>query len=172
MIADLLVALSAYGSALLGIAVLVFGRLTRRWRLLVLFGLVVQISLFLVVHFSMGLCVEGVHEWYLVYLWRLPINLGGLLKDMGRYGEAEPLYRQALEIGEKTIGKAHPQFAKLLNNLARLLQAMGRYEEADPNFLEALEISIATLGPDHPDTKKMEVNYAAFLKQRGGAGPD
>ena len=40
------------------------------------------------------------------------------IKALGRYAEAEPLYRQALEIGENTIGTAHPLYAGRLNNLA------------------------------------------------------
>ena len=31
-------------------------------------------------------------------------NLANLLGDTGRYEEAEPLYRRAIEIGEKVLG--------------------------------------------------------------------
>jgi tetratricopeptide (TPR) repeat protein len=91
---------------------------------------------------------------------------------MGRYDEAEPLYRQALEIDAKTIGTAHPDYAARLNNLAGLLQAMERYDEAEPLFVKALEIIRAKLGPDHPTTKTVEANYAAFLAERDGGASE
>lgn len=40
----------------------------------------------------------------------------------GKYKEAEPLCRRALEIREKVLGKDHPDVAKQLNNLALLCQ--------------------------------------------------
>ena len=40
----------------------------------------------------------------------------------GKYDEAQPLYRKAIEIGEKTLGKDHPDVATRYNNLADLLQ--------------------------------------------------
>jgi hypothetical protein len=35
-------------------------------------------------------------------------NLAALLKDTNRLSEAEPLYRRALAIGEKSSGPDHP----------------------------------------------------------------
>ena len=40
--------------------------------------------------------------------------------------EAEPLYRRAIEIGEKVLGKDHPDVATSYNNLAMLLQGPGQ----------------------------------------------
>ena len=54
------------------------------------------------------------------------------LKAMGRYDDAEPLYRQALEIGAATIGRAHPAYATHLNNLAVLHMDQERWAEAEP----------------------------------------
>ncbi|CAN0344597.1 unnamed protein product, partial [Ectocarpus sp. 6 AP-2014] len=62
--------------------------------------------------------------------------------------EADPLYLRAIEIGEKTLGPDHPDFATSLNNRAGLLQAQGKYDEADPLYLRAIEIGEKTLGPD------------------------
>ena len=41
-----------------------------------------------------------------------------LLWAQGKYDEAEPLYRRAIEIGEKALGKDHPNVAIRYNNLA------------------------------------------------------
>lgn len=40
----------------------------------------------------------------------------------GKYKEAEPLCKRALEIREKVLGRDHPDVAKQLNNLALLCQ--------------------------------------------------
>ena len=46
---------------------------------------------------------------------------------MGRYDEAEPLYKKALAILERTIGPAHPDIASLYHNLGGLEHARGHY---------------------------------------------
>jgi tetratricopeptide (TPR) repeat protein len=69
----------------------------------------------------------------------------------GRYGEAEPLYRQALAISEKALGPDHPDVATSLNNLALLYRDEGRFAEAEPLFQQALAIIEMALGPDHPN---------------------
>ena len=51
-------------------------------------------------------------------------NLALLYRSMGRYAEAEPLYRQPGDPGE-ALGEDHPDYAASLNNLAALYQAMG-----------------------------------------------
>ena len=68
------------------------------------------------------------------------------LHAAGRYSEAEPLYRKALAIREKVLGKAHPGYAQTLNNLAALLGATGLYGEAEPLYREALAIREKALG--------------------------
>lgn len=47
------------------------------------------------------------------------------MHEVGRFAEAEPLYRQTLAIGEKTLGTEHPAYATRLNNLAELLRETG-----------------------------------------------
>lgn len=49
----------------------------------------------------------------------------------GKYKEAEPLCKRALEIREKVLGKEHPDVAKQLNNLALLCQNQSKYEEVE-----------------------------------------
>ncbi|MBV8269757.1 MAG: tetratricopeptide repeat protein [Planctomycetaceae bacterium] len=78
-------------------------------------------------------------------------DLAGLLRDQGRYEEAELLYRRALGI------------VYTLNNLAGLLRTQGRYEEAEPLYRRALAIYETTLGPEHPQTGTCRVNLDAFL---------
>jgi len=75
---------------------------------------------------------------------------------MGRYSDAEPLFRQATEIWRKSLGEDHPDYAASLNNRAELYRSMGRYSDAEPLFRQATEIWRKSLGGDHP-------NYATSL---------
>ena len=77
-------------------------------------------------------------------------NLAGLLQATNRLAEAEPLYRRALAIDEKSFGPEHPNVATALNNLAELLQDTNRLAEAEPLYRRALAIDEKSLGPEHP----------------------
>ena len=50
---------------------------------------------------------------------------------LGRYAEAEPLYKRALAIREKVLGPEHPDTADSLKSYAALLRATGSTAEAD-----------------------------------------
>jgi hypothetical protein len=45
----------------------------------------------------------------------------------GKYDEAEPLQRRALDIKERVLGERHPGTAVSLGNLAGLLMAQGAH---------------------------------------------
>ena len=48
-------------------------------------------------------------------------NLAAIYRAQGRNAEAEPLYKRALAISEKTLGAEHPKIAVLLGNLSGAL---------------------------------------------------
>lgn len=89
------------------------------------------------------------------------------LHATGRYDQAEPLFREALQITRDTLGARHPTTANRLNNLAALLNATGRYDEAEPLYREALEITRDALGPNHPTTATNLNNLAELLRATG-----
>ncbi|MEL7467365.1 MAG: tetratricopeptide repeat protein [Pseudomonadota bacterium] len=89
------------------------------------------------------------------------------LRMLGQYDRAEPLYRQAIEIGKATIGETHPDYATHLSNLAGLLRTMGRYDEAEPLYRQAIEIGKATIGEAHPDYATSLNNLAGLLRAMG-----
>jgi len=74
-----------------------------------------------------------------------------------RYAEAEPLFKRALAIDEKTLGPDHQDVGEVLSNLAILYVAQGRYAEAEPLFKRAVLIREKVLGPD-------DISVAASLK--------
>ena len=86
-------------------------------------------------------------------------NLALLYEAQGRRADAEPLYKRALAIEEKTLGLDHSYGAVSLNNLAVLYQARGRYADAEPLYKRALARE-KTLGPDDPDVAVSLINYS------------
>jgi tetratricopeptide (TPR) repeat protein len=95
-----------------------------------------------------------------------------LLQAQGKYDQAEPLYRQAIEIDERAFGKDHPTLATDYNNLALLLQAQGKYDQAEPLYRRAIEIFQTKLGLDHPNTVTAKKNYDLLqLKKQNSGNP-
>ena len=92
-------------------------------------------------------------------------NLAELYRSQGRYTEAEPLYREALDLRKQLLGDNHPDVAQSLNNLASLYYYQGRYEEAEPLYLEAINIFRERLGENHPHTQTVYRNYLRMLSQ-------
>jgi tetratricopeptide (TPR) repeat protein len=88
-------------------------------------------------------------------------NLALSYSHLARYAEAEPLFRRAIEIDEKALGKEH---GATYNNLAVLLQVEGKYAEAEPLFRRAIEIDERALGKEHGATYN---NLAVLLQVEG-----
>ena len=58
------------------------------------------------------------------------VNLGGLLKALGRQREALPYFMKALDIRERDFGSEHPDASGAQLCLAELLQDSGRWDAA------------------------------------------
>ena len=96
-------------------------------------------------------------------------NLAGLLQNTNRLSEAEPLYRRALAINEKSYGPDHPYVANLLNNLGSLLSRTNRRSEAEPLYRRALAINEKSYGPDHPRTEVIRKNLQSMPGRLGNS---
>ncbi len=83
-----------------------------------------------------------------------------------KYEGAEPLYRRALDIREKVLGKEHPDTAESLNNLAELLHSKGDYVGAEPLNRRALAIFEKVLGKEHLETFITLNNLAELLSDK------
>jgi tetratricopeptide (TPR) repeat protein len=70
-------------------------------------------------------------------------NLAGLYKDQGKYPQAEPLFRRALAISEKSLGRDHPNVATSLENLAQLYRDIGHADKGEPLDKRAAAIRAA-----------------------------
>ena len=99
------------------------------------------------------------------------LNLtGSYLQDRARYGEAEPLYKRALEISEEHLGEKHYNTASILNNLADLYYIQGKYVEAERLRKQVLQIDEEQLGAEHPDTAGSLNNLGALYRVQGKYG--
>ena len=79
-------------------------------------------------------------------------TLADELNVQGKHDEAEPLYREALELTRETLGNRHLNTLACINNLGALLMDKGDLAAAEPLLHEALEVQRETLGIRHPDT--------------------
>ncbi|HSF46898.1 MAG TPA: tetratricopeptide repeat protein, partial [Burkholderiales bacterium] len=57
-------------------------------------------------------------------------NLAGLYDTQGQYAKAEPLYREALRILEKSLPPDHPNLGTVMKNYGALLGELNRATEA------------------------------------------
>jgi CHAT domain-containing protein len=94
-------------------------------------------------------------------------NLALLYRAQGKVTDAEPLYKRALTIAEKTLGPDHSNVGMTLNNLAFLYESQGRYADAEPLYKRALAIGEEALGPDHPKVATLVNNLAELYQAQG-----
>ena len=94
-------------------------------------------------------------------------NLALSLTDAGDYAAAEPLFRRALAINEKALGRDNPDVATELNNLAALLYAKSDYAAAEPLFRRALAIDEKALELGDPSLARDLSNFAILLHDKG-----
>ena len=86
---------------------------------------------------------------------------------LGKFDQAEFLYRRSLAIAEKAFRENDIELASILNNLARLLQDLQRYDEAIPLYQRSLDIVKVTFGPDHPKVARRLRNLADLYRSQG-----
>ena len=93
-------------------------------------------------------------------------NLGQVHAGQGRDDLAEPIYRRAIALTEKSLGLDTGLIAPELNNLAALYQRQGRFTDAEPLFKRALAVSEKSLPREHPDVGRALNNLATlYVKQ-------
>ena len=95
------------------------------------------------------------------------LNLGLVLKQMGKLAEATDEYRLALKRFEQLHGREHAQIATALDNLANVLAARGMYREARDLLDRAVPMWIKLRGAEHHDTAISTMALAVLLKDMG-----
>ncbi|KAH1335475.1 hypothetical protein KXV68_004540 [Aspergillus fumigatus] len=94
-------------------------------------------------------------------------RIGSCLQSDGRYGKAEIIFRNALEIRERACGLDHPDTLASISQLGSVLARQGKYEEAEAMHRQALQGYEKVLGSEHPSTLTTMHNLAFNLKQLG-----
>ncbi|REJ39223.1 MAG: tetratricopeptide repeat protein [Microcystis flos-aquae TF09] len=94
-------------------------------------------------------------------------GLGYFYHGQGLYEQAEPWFKQCVEVTRCHFGEEHPDVATSLDNLAFLYKYQGRYEEAEPLYLQALELRKRLLGENHPDVATSLNNLATLYDSQG-----
>ncbi|XRB16584.1 EF-hand domain-containing protein [Pseudoscourfieldia marina] len=97
----------------------------------------------------------------------LLMDVAELLRQQGKYDDAEPLHREALDGRRRELGDAHPDTLMSINNLALLLDDQGKYADAESLYREALDGSRRDLGDADPRTLVFISNLATLLTQQG-----
>ncbi|MFP3295900.1 MAG: tetratricopeptide repeat protein, partial [Caldisphaera sp.] len=126
------------------------------------------------IRFAYGDPCTGIKESFTAEIPEEPSEKSNYLMDIGNlydfngcYKEAEPLFKQALEIKRKIHGENHPDVALTLDNLAELYVEEGKYDEAEPLFKQALEIKRKIHGENHPDVALTLDNLAILYDGEG-----
>lgn len=88
--------------------------------------------------------------------------IGRTLQGLGRYEEAEPNLRRALELRRAALDSRDAQVAESVRNLAELMREQNKPAEGEALFREAIEIHRATLPPGDPKIAK-DLNDLALL---------
>ncbi|WP_425330071.1 tetratricopeptide repeat protein [Terrirubrum flagellatum] len=80
---------------------------------------------------------------------RLLNNLARTLRGMARYGEAEPVVREAITIWARSLHPRHANLARARHNLAYILLGLNRGDGALAEVQQALSVHREVLGADH-----------------------
>ena len=94
-------------------------------------------------------------------------GLASIEAARGGYGEAERLYRQAMDVTIDGLGSGHPLMASLMNGLGEVYRQSDRPDEAIVLYREALELRIALLGASHPSLGSLYNNLGLALLDTG-----
>ena len=85
----------------------------------------------------------------------------------GNYDKAIEAFVKAKDTFEKTVGKAHDDYAVAVNNLGVLYYSIGDYSRAEQYYLEALAIKERAVGKNNPSYADSLNNLAALYTYMG-----
>jgi serine/threonine-protein kinase len=86
---------------------------------------------------------------------------------LGKYDDAESLYRQLLPVYRRLFGETHPMVAEDLINIGAIRQERGQYQEAEKYHRQALDIMQSFYGKDHYKTAHSLTLVARAVEYQG-----
>ena len=94
-------------------------------------------------------------------------NLADVLREEGKFAEAETLTRETLAIERRTLGNDHSDTQATVQAVGQLLTAQGHYAEAERLLREAYDTRLRILGRDHSQTAEAAYNLGALYAAQG-----
>jgi len=94
-------------------------------------------------------------------------NQAMCLFALGRYSEAESLFKQALAIDQRIPGAGRSEVANILNNLASVQEKLGKYSEATSLYGQALVMVRENAPSDQLTAATVQFNLAELFAERG-----
>ena len=94
-------------------------------------------------------------------------NVARVLSNQRRFAEAEHLYREALNIHERLLGRLHPGVFITRGELASTVKDQDRLNEAEQMYLDLLKDRVEVLGDRHPTTLITLTNLATIAARQG-----
>jgi serine/threonine-protein kinase len=90
-----------------------------------------------------------------------------VLRQGGRFAEAEPHCERALRAFERELGPRHPEVGAVLFNTAGVLAARGLFDQARPLLTRGLAIFEGAYEPDHRYIASALNNISSVLERQG-----
>lgn len=100
-------------------------------------------------------------------LIRSLLDLARVYQVQDKLDEAEPLFKEAIEVTEKTAGSDNSKLAVILNNLGTLYSAQGKPIEQEEAYRRSLCISINAYGLFHETVATCLNNMAELCRVQG-----
>jgi CHAT domain-containing protein/Tfp pilus assembly protein PilF len=94
-------------------------------------------------------------------------NLAALYQRQQRYAEAEPLFKRALALSERSLPPNHPDLGRALNNLATNYEKQERHAESEALTRRALALYEKAAGPESPAAATLLNNLGQIVKAEG-----
>ena len=94
-------------------------------------------------------------------------SMGSQLYNQGRFEEADPYIRDALEGNRRTLGDNHRDTLDLVDTIGMLLVSQNILDEGELYIRQALEANRRILGDEHPATLISMNNIGYTLRQQG-----
>jgi CHAT domain-containing protein/tetratricopeptide (TPR) repeat protein len=94
-------------------------------------------------------------------------NLATLYQGLGNLADAEPLFKDALDMSRRLFKGDHADVASGMNNLAILYWHQNKLADAERLYKDALDMSRRLFKGDHPDVAATENNLANLYLAQG-----
>lgn len=89
------------------------------------------------------------------------------LLGRGAFADAEALFKETVEIGQRLLGREHADVGGWLNNFGNVYLNSGRYEEAKAKYFESISIGVKATGREDPKVATRVSNLAYALMKTG-----